>query len=177
MVEYELCIMYCWRIARIWILLSWNGGCWTNCASFNRCSIISISSYNQLISIASHFDYQFQYCYCCTMINIATLICLFIRYSKAILIKIRVYLAKGVYKGTNEKHYIFVYFFLSLNVYDISIAKTYETLEIIREIWQMNGSNVYIHICIFNRKYKRKDIYIYKCIDGSYLKKYVINYI
>jgi len=45
-----------------------------------------------------------------------------------------VYLAKRVYKGTNEKHYIFVDFFLSLNVYDVSIAKIYETLEIIREI-------------------------------------------
>jgi len=38
MVEYELCVRYCWRMARIWILSSsWNGGCRTNCASFNKC--------------------------------------------------------------------------------------------------------------------------------------------
>jgi len=34
-----------------------------------------------------------------------------------------------------------------------------------------------IYTYIYNRKYKRKDIYIYKCIDGSYLKRYVTNYI
>lgn len=39
----------------------------------------------------------------------------------------------------------------------------------------MNGSNIYyIYIYLFNRKYKKK---IYKCIDGSYSKKYVTNYI
>jgi len=33
MVEYELCVRYCWRMARIWILSSsWNGGCRTSCA-------------------------------------------------------------------------------------------------------------------------------------------------
>jgi len=41
----------------------------------------------------------------------------------------------------------------------------------------MDQTYIYIYVYLIENLKEKKYIYIYKCVDGSYLKKYVINYI